>query len=473
MSSEAAPPAVISRDRLFTVPVILLWLAAHVALGVVGRLSPLVATAHAAVVAVLVLGLAFFGHRIDRLVAATAYGALGDVYWRMTSSRAPWEFSKYLLAVGAIAILFRVGRNWIRPGPPLVFLACLVPGLVMTVFALGLGPSRDKISLQEMGIISLALAVLAFRQLVASTTEAWNLGWVLLGPVVAVLAVTTYATLEASGITFTDESNFTVTGGFGPNQVSSILGLGILICVLLAFQRRSKQTLVILVGLGLWLTWAAFLTFSRGGVYSLVIAAGALLLVGVNTRGARVRSIVTLAVGVVGLMVMFASANDFSGSWLESRYSGNASGGGGRTTLADQDLQVFFGHPVWGVGTGQSSRYHTGGILTGASNHTEFTRILAEHGLLGLIILALLGSMVVSGFRHSRSQWNRLLVAAFSVWALTTMLHAATRLAAVGLVFALTQLRVEPDEPPSGPVTLGPGLTESVPILRAQAGVPG
>ena len=83
-------------------------------------------------------------------------------------------------------------------------------------------------------------------------------------------------------------------------------------------------------------------------------------------------------------------------------------------------------------------------------DHTELTRILAEHGLLGLIILALLGSMVVSGFRHSRSQWNRLLVAAFSVWALTTMLLAATRLAAVGLVLALTQLLVQPDDPRLG-----------------------
>lgn len=447
MSSEAAPPAAISGDRLLPVPVILLWLSAHAILGVGGRLSPAVATAHAVLVAVVVLSLVFFGHRIDRLVAATAYGALGDVYWRMTSSRAPWEFSKYLLAAGAIAILFRVGRHWVRPGAPLVFLACLIPGLIMTVAALGLGPSREKISLQEMGIISLALAVLAFRQLVASETEAWNLGWVLLGPVVTVLAITTYATLETSSIQFNDESNFAVTGGFGPNQVSSILGLGILICVLLAFQRRTKQTLIILIGLGLWLTWAAFLTFSRGGVYSLVIAGGALLLVGVNTRGARIRSIVTLAVGVVGLMVMFASANDFTGSWLETRYSGGAGPAAGRTTLADQDLQVFGAHPIWGVGVGQSSRYHAGGILTGASNHTEFTRILAEHGLFGVVAIGLLGAMVVSGFRHSRSQWNRLLVAAASVWALTTMLHAATRLGAVGLVFALTQLRVEPDPP--------------------------
>ena len=410
----------------------------------------MLATAHAGVVAVVLLALVFFGHRIDRLVAATAYGALCDVYWRMTTSRAPWEFSKYLLAVGAVAILFRVGRNWVRPGTPLLFLACLVPGLIMAVVSVGIATSREQISLQEMGIISMALGVLAFRQLVASETEAWNLGWILLGPVVAVLAITAYATFEIGSIKFNDESNFAVTGGFGPNQVSSILGLGILICVLLAFQRRSKQTLIILVGIGLWLTWAAFLTFSRGGVYSLVIAAGALLLVGVNTRGTRIRSIVTLVVGIVGLLVMFSSANDFSGSWLESRYSGGTASGGGRTTLAEQDLHVFSSHPLWGVGVGQSPRYHTGGILTGASNHTEYTRVVAEHGLLGIVALGLLGVMVFSGFRNSKSEWNRLMVAAGSIWVLTTMLHAATRLGAVGLVLALTQLRVEPDRPKLG-----------------------
>ena len=49
----------------------------------------------------------------------------------------------------------------------------------------------------------------------------------------------------------------------------------------------------------------------------------------------------------------------------------------------------------------------------------------------------------VSGIRQSRSQINRLVAAGAGIWALSTMLHAATRLAAVGLIFALSQLPSE------------------------------
>jgi hypothetical protein len=77
--------------------------------------------------------------------------------------------------------------------------------------------------------------------------------------------------------------------------------------------------------------------------------------------------------------------------------------------------------------------------------------------------------MVVGGFRASRSQWNRLMVAGLGVWAVTAMLHAATRVGAVSLVFALTQLRVEPDPSPSagsGRSTPGP-VEEAAPTDEA------
>lgn len=428
---------------------VLVFIAVHLVLGVLGQLTSHAATAHAAVVAGVLLLQAGWGRRLDRLVAITGYAALCDLYWRMSESRAPWEFSKYLLLIGSVAILVRYSRRWQRPVAPLALLACLASGVVALLMAEGIGPSREIISSDEMGLISLAVGALAFRQIVATATEGWNLCWVMLGPVAAALGVVTWSVLTTADLEFGSESNFAVTGGYGPNQVSSVLGLGILLCVLLAFQRRGKHFLVVSAALGLWMTWATFLTFSRGGIYSLVLAGGALLLVGVGTRGARTRSLVTAAVAVVGLVIMFTSANDFSGNWLDARYGDDSSSASGRASLAEMDLQVWGDHPLLGVGTGQSVHFHRGGNVEGAATHTEFTRMLAEHGLFGLVAIGLLGVMVVSGLRASLSRWNRLLVAGAGVWALTTMLHAATRLAAVSLLFALTQLRVEPD--PSDP----------------------
>lgn len=437
--------------QAFGLTLIVAYLAVHLLIGVAGLQSRSVATLHAVVFAIVFIGHLIWSSRLDRIVALTVYGALCDGYWRMTKSGAPWEFPKYVLAAGALAVLLRFARPWRGVGAPLVLLSCLLPGIVRVMMSMGLAPSREVISSTEMGLLSLGLAALAFRQVVASESDAWNLLWVMLGPVVAALGVTTWSTLTSPDIKFTDESNFAVTGGFGPNQISSLLGLGILLCGLLAFQRRGSIYLAVQATLGLWLTWAVFLTFSRGGMYSLVVSGAAMLLVGIGTRGSRLRSIVVLVVGVIGLLVMFASANDFSGNWLESRYNDGttSSSTAGRTNLAEMDLKVFGDHPLAGVGTGQSPKHHQGGNLTGAAAHTEYTRLVAEHGLPGLVVVVSLAVMTVAGFRANLSRWNRLLVAGAGVWALSTMLHASTRLAAVGLIFALTQLRVEPDSPDS------------------------
>ena len=115
---------------------------------------------------------------------------------------------------------------------------------------------------------------------------------------------------------------------------------------------------------------------------------------------------------------------------------------------------MFEEHPLLGVGVGQSLEYHQLLDRDTPATHTEQSRLLAEHGVLGLGALVLLGAMVVSGYRHSLSYWNRLLVVETAAWSLTTMLHAATRLAAVSLLFALSQLRVEP-EPVRRPSPVG------------------
>ena len=53
-----------------------------------------------------------------------------------------------------------------------------------------------------------------------------------------------------------------------------------------------------------------------------------------------------------------------------------------------EDLIVFKQNPIVGVGVGQSSYYHVKNIYGAiAGSHTFFTRLLAEHGLPGLICL--------------------------------------------------------------------------------------
>jgi hypothetical protein len=427
--------------KAFGYPAILSILAVHIALGVGGAINPNVATAHAGLTVAVSLIVMFGTRRPELVVAVAAYGGICDVYWRMTESRAPWELSKYLLALGAVALLVRFVRRWPRGAVPIVFLLVLVPGVLVTLATEGLANGREAISSTEMGLISFGLGALAFRHLVATRTDAWNLGWVLLGPLVAVLSVATHALLTTPDLDFSDESNAAAVGGFGPNQVSSALGLTMLICALLAFLPQVRKLWPVLAALGLWSLWGAFLTFSRGGIYSLVLAGAGMLLVGIGTRGTRARSAVTLVLATAALFIVFASANDFTGNWLDTRYQ-NAEATG-RTNIAALDVEVFASHPLAGVGSGRAREFRGEGQGSQSAAHTEFTRVLAEHGLLGMVALGLLGTMLVQAYRMSLSQWNRLMVVGLSLWTLTTMLHAATRIGAVSVMLALTQLRVE------------------------------
>ncbi len=421
---------------------ILIYLGGHATLGLLALSSSMLATAHGVVVAGLLVVTAFGSSRLDRLVLVTVYAALCDVFWRMTGASLPWELSKYLLLLGAGALAVRIPGTLRARAVPIAFVAVTVISIAVVTVSWGPGAGRVAFG-SEIGLFAMAVAVLAFRQLVVSEAEAWQAGWMMLGPIVAVLAVITRNAFDAGDLGFTSNSNFEVTGGFGPNQVSSMLGLGVLVCVLLAMQRRGVRFIGPLLALGLWLVWAAFLTFSRGGVYSLVLAGVAMSVVGVGTSGVRARSIVTAVMLTIGIFVAFSSANDFSGSWLDTRYE--EGGSTGREALAMQDLRMWAAHPILGVGSGRSPQLHVLGSYESVNAHTEFTRLLAENGLLGLGTMVLLICVVVHAFRNSTSQWNRLLVAAGSVWVLTTMLHSATRIGAVSLVVALTQIRVERD----------------------------
>ena len=167
-------------------------------------------------------------------------------------------------------------------------------------------------------------------------------------------------------------------------------------------------------------------------------------LIGIGSRGSRLRTLLIAVAAVIGIVTVFSAANDFTGNWLDTRYSDSQTAG--RSTIAEMDLAVFGSHPITGVGTGRAPEFRTQDRLGEAGAHTEFTRLLAEHGVFGIGVLAMMAAILVQGYRRSLSYWNRLMVAALSMWSLSTMLHAATRISAVGLMLALTQVRVADDD---------------------------
>jgi O-antigen ligase len=378
---------------------------------------------------------------------ALGYVSACDVLWRMTNASVPWEFAKYLTILVAIGAIVRFVKRPRRITIPLLFMLVLVPGAVITLFTVPLGDARDSISFDLAGPIAMACAVMLFRQLRASQSDAAKVLWMAVLPCVSVGAIALQGTLAAGAIKFSGESNFATSGDFGPNQVSAVLGCGALLCLLIALQRQAWRHAAIALLVGLWLIGQAFLTLSRGGVYAAVIGATGIAIVAVLTRGLRSKVLTAGVVIILGGVIIFSWLNGFSSGALLSRY--NDTGDTGRTEIASADVQLFVANPLFGVGVGQSSddRSQTSEALSSvdasAASHTEYSRLLAEHGAFGVVALALLVAMAVSAVRWSISPWNRFVAVSLSLWTFAQFAHGATRVSIASFTFGVAALRVE------------------------------
>jgi len=193
-----------------------------------------------------------------------------------------------------------------------------------------------------------------------------------------------------------------------------------------------------MIGLTVWLGTQSALTFSRGGLYT---AAGAAVLgILYLTRDASSRIRIVLIAGflfVFGSYVVLPRLETFTGGALSTRFENTNTTG--RDRIAEADLQIWYDNPVFGVGAGESKVEHAQ-YLRRISTHTEYTRLLAEHGVLGLAAGILLLAMAAQSFLHlgqMRDARAKALLAPMVIWTLLYMLDKAMRLVAPSFTFGL------------------------------------
>ena len=142
---------------------------------------------------------------------------------------------------------------------------------------------------------------------------------------------------------------------------------------------------------------------------------------------------------VFSTYVMIPFLDDFTSGAFTERYTETSSTG--REEAALIDLQLWREYPLLGVGPGRASIYRELVMNTRLAAHTEFTRILAEHGTLGILALIFLFLALWQNVKRTSSLRARALVAALISWAFLFMLVNAFRIVApaflLGLTFAL------------------------------------
>lgn len=411
------------------VPLALL-LQAQPAAGVLHGLAPLLYGFYAAV-----------SGRVERAAQAAAYIAGAEVLWRMTGAGLFWEFGKYALILIFVAAIVR-SPGWRVPALALVYFLVLLPSCVLTLQALEAEEARRQISFNLSGPLALAASVWFFANCRLTLRECAQVLLAYVLPLVSVVTITVMATYFSGPIVFGTNSNFASSGGFGPNQVASSLGLGVLFGVLLLALAPELAVggrlflLAVVVVCGM----QSAMTFSRSGLM-LTLLAG---LVGVLFLRRDPKVVLRVVVGSLAGYVLVAwvvspALDSFTGGALSRRFeSRNLSH---RDDLVLADLAIWFESPVGGSGPGVAKSERAARTHASSIAHTEFSRLLSDHGLFGIVAMGLLLAMGLRMLRTAEPGGHRAFVAVMVAWSLVYMAVNGMRLVAPSLLLGLGAMR--------------------------------
>lgn len=381
------------------------------------------------------------------LIAAYMVGV--EVFLRMTGGNFNNEYIKlsiiFFMLLGMIYSSFTSGSflYW-------SFGMLLIPSILVTATTDILSVDVKKALFFNLsGPFCLAFcAIYTFNRKI-SFPELQNIVLAMGLPIVSTTAYLFLYNPSVQSVVTGTQSNFETSGGFGPNQVSTILGLGMFVFFtqLILFS-KSKKMLILNGILLLVISYRAIVTFSRGGVITGVVMIAILLLLLYFYSSREVKgklAMVFFITAIMGVGIWTYTSMQTSGL-IEKRYANQDAAGrekkdrlGGREAIIEVELKTFFDNPILGVGAGLGKEYRKKIFGVDVASHNEITRMISEHGVLGILGLLILFIMPFVLYYTNRS--NLYFLSFYAFW-LLTINHAAMRTAAPAFVYALTLISV-------------------------------
>ena len=375
-----------------------------------------------------------------------------EVLFRMRSDGTLYDIGKYSIIFFCI-LSFGFNKINLKAWPYFVILLLFIPGIVLTVntffFEIDI---RKKIMFNLLGPISLVFASLYAYNKPISLHRLNECLFAATGPLISILSLIIIFTPTNKAEVFENTtSNFVTSGGFGPNQISVILGLGVFVFFIqFFFNTKEKFFSYLSLFLVFVFVYRGLITFSRGGMFTALAMVLVFCYMVFKLLNKQVR---LKFIGVFSLLVVLAiSAWLYSsyqtGGLIDKRYNNQDAAGrikesrmSGRENIMETDLNYFYENPVFGVGPGIGGMMRGSDGMLGVQAHSEPTRLLAEHGTLGLIILLMLVFVPILKYFRFR-QYHHIYFFPFLIFWGLTINHAATRIAAPGILYGLTLLNV-------------------------------
>ncbi len=388
------------------------------------------------------------------IVKACAYILGAEVILRMTGSGLFYEASKYLVITLSTFGLFYQGLNK-KASIYLVYILLLIPSIYVSLYLIDVGNNiRKAIAFNLSGPVTLGIAALFCFNIKLTKNQLEKVINFILFPLISTLVYIITYNPDVSSIATGTASNFAASGGFGPNQVSTVLGLGLFLATVRYFY-FSKVNWVRFLDLFLILIFGfrAIVTFSRGGVFTAIIMILAFIFIFYKSMSKKNKKAMTISIIIFVLLGVFTwtISTIQTNGMIEKRYANQNAVGiekddvtTGRSELFIEEFEEFLKHPFLGVGVGRIKdlRFQKTGIH--AASHNEMSRIIAEHGLLGILAFFIL--LLTPLLFRIKDRSNVLFFSFYLFWFLTIN-HSSMRIAAPAFIYALSLIHIKNETP--------------------------
>ncbi|PXY42027.1 hypothetical protein DMB65_05530 [Flavobacterium cheongpyeongense] len=386
----------------------------------------------------------------NEVLIIAAYMVGVEVFLRMTGG----NFNNEYVKVNVIFFMF-LGMTYsnfsMNAFVYWAFLLLLIPGILVTSSNASFNSDVRKLLVFNLsGPVCLAISAIYMYKRRVLFSDLQNVVVTMGLPVVTTAVYLFLYNPSVKDVITGTQSNFETSGGFGPNQVSTVLGLGMFVFFtqLILFSKTKKM--MILNGLLLlFISYRAVVTFSRGGVMTAVIMIMCLLFLLYYFSNSKSRTKFTLVFVLTGLMAVgiWTYSSLQTSGLINKRYANQDAAGrtkkdrlGGREEIMDAELRLFIDNPVTGVGAGMGKQVRKEFFGMEIASHNEITRMLSEHGLFGIFGLLIL---FITPFILYINNRQHLYFLSFYFFWLLTINHAAMRIAAPAFVYALSLLLVQ------------------------------
>ncbi|OZV67589.1 hypothetical protein CA834_11610 [Winogradskyella aurantia] len=389
------------------------------------------------------------------VLMACAYLVGAEVIFRMTSAGIFYESSKYFIIFYLFIGMFYTGISN-KSYPYFIVLVLLIPSIIVAAIGLNIDASlRRNVAFVLSGPVCLAISALYCYDKKVTLQQILTIILYIGLPIITLSTYLFLYTPSIKGVVTGTQSNFAASGGFGPNQVSTALGLGMFVfCVNFFLNSKTLFLKTLNILLFSLIAFRGIVTFSRGGILTAILMiATFLFMVYLKSNKKQKNMIVIYFFSLIAIasLVWIVSSSQTSGL-IDKRYAGQDKLGrekedvsAGRVNIFMSELEGFIDHPFLGVGASEMKEIRLERLGKVVATHNELSRLLSEHGLLGIIILLILLFKPLDV--RSSNNHNFFFYAFLAFW-FATINHSAMRIAAPGFVYALALLNVNYEKRP-------------------------